>query len=244
LYTISEGVKEVRLINQWTRKLWSVAFLFLLSGVPALPSVVTLHFDELGVATSIGPAGLTVEGVTFTFAEDPLVVTPAGAAYGETSFPTTTYLTAPVLAGYDPGVLTLSFSTPSALVSFGAAYALTGNDVFEVRLFDQMGNPVETDEVPTSSIPACDPLGIDPCSLSEAFFSYGGIPISRAELDFSSAVGGGTPAAFAIDNLSFAAPDSSLAAPEPGTVGLLAAAFAVLMSTRFKGSGTRSSRGL
>jgi hypothetical protein len=232
------------LINNWTRRIRSVAFFLLLSGVPALPSVVTLRFDELGVATPISAAGLEVQGVTFTFVEDPLVLTPAGAAYGETSFPTTTYLAAPVLAAYDPGVLTLSFNTPSALVSFGAAYALTGNDVFEVRLFDQMGDPIETDEVPTSSIPSCDPLGTDPCSLSEAFFSYSGTPVGRAELDFSSAVGGATAAAFAIDNLSFAAPDSTLAAPESGTVGLLAVAFAALMATRFKGGGRRSNQDL
>jgi hypothetical protein len=221
-------------MTQMIRKLRNVTFLVLLGTAPALSSTITLHFDELASVTPIGPGGLTVQGVTFDYAEDPLVSTPNGAAYGETGFPPTTYLTAPVLAGYDPGVLTLSFSTPTEVLSFGAAYALTGDDVFEVRLFDAVGNAIETDEVPTTSIPSCDPLGVDPCSLSETFFAYSGTPIGRAELDFSSAVSGATPAAFAIDDLTFASQDSLSDAPEPGTLGLFGASLAGLIAVGLK----------
>jgi hypothetical protein len=124
-----------------------------------------------------------------------------------------------VLLGNDPGVLTLTFDTPTTLLSFEEASAVTTTNVFEVRLFNASGFSLGTTDVVTNPVPCSPPSPTCP-NLSQGSFSYSGAAVKVADLDFSSSVPGITPSAFAIGNLTYVLPTIPTV-PEPSPVWLV-----------------------
>jgi hypothetical protein len=196
--------------------------------------IKTLHFDEIP-QTHIPPP-LHVFGITFSFTED-ITIPPGqgkGADYGAPFTGATTNLGKTVLLGNDPGVLTLTFDTPTTLLSFEEASAVTTTNVFEVRLFNKNGFSLGTTNVVTNPAP-CSPPTPTCSNLSQGSFSYNnsGGPIAKAVLDFSSLVPGITPAAFAIDDLTYVLPTvPTVPEPSPSWLLLCGVAFVSLQKAR------------
>jgi len=167
--------------------------------------VVTLTFGELPQQSV---DGLSYQGVTFGFTEGG--TSSSNAIYDFiTGAPLAPKLTDPVLDGPSDGTLTLTFATPTPILAFDVALAITSTQLngVTVQLFGPQTitpNPVNVET---------DPLVF----LSEGSFSYNNAaaPITQAVITFSQA---DSNPAFALDNLTFDPPDP---APEPGTLSLV-----------------------
>jgi len=156
-----------------------------------------IHFDELGTSSSISANGIHVAGVLFQFSGGSAQYNGAIGSQG-----TTALVSDPLLVGDTSGILTLTFATPTPILTFDIAME-------------------SCETVPgayTVTIPGSAQLveQTSPIVLfSESEFVYSGsAPVSSAVITFSSAA-----PAFGLDNLTF---DSS---PEPGTALLLGCAF-------------------
>ena len=173
----------------------------------------TLTFDELGSPTSGN--GLTVKGVTFDFQIDGVDST--DAIYNQ-SFPPElppnlfVNLQAPVLEGNATGILSLDFAQPISELQFavGVESLAPVTSALTVELFDSGSNSLGSTPVNTSN----------QAILSEGLFTYSGVPVQRAVLDFDETKFGLDPTLdprFSVDNLSYTA------VPEPSSLlGLLA----------------------
>ncbi len=172
-----------------------------------------LTFDELG--SPIPADGLTVKGVTFDFKINGVDST--DSIYNLSflpEFPSNLLanLQQPYLEGNAKGILSLDFATPISALQFNlglnsfspVASALT------VELFDAGLKSLGITSVNTT------PLAI----LSEGLFSYSGVGVKKAVLDFDASKFGLSPTVdprFVIDNLTY------ISIPEPSLlVGLLA----------------------
>lgn len=166
---------------------------------------LTFQLSELGLpnvpcdGTCPSVNGLTVQGVTFGFTGS------ANAVYGYTLGLPGQNMQDPVLDGPSDGTLTLTFASPTPLLQFDVALAVTLSESpgFTVQLTPGGATPVDT-----------TPLLI----LSEGSFSYNnpGVPISQAVITFSQ---NDMNPAFALDNLTFDPADASV--PEPQSSVLL-----------------------
>lgn len=173
----------------------------------------TLTFDELGSPTSVN--GLTVKGVTFDFQIDGVDST--DAIYNQ-SFPPElppnlfVNLQAPILEGNATGILSLDFAQPISELQFavGVESLAPVTSALTVELFDSGSNSLGSTPVNTSN----------QAILSEGLFTYSGVPVQRAVLDFDETKFGLDPTLdprFSVDNLSY------VAVPEPASLlGLLA----------------------
>lgn len=173
----------------------------------------TLTFDELGSPTSVN--GLTVKGVTFDFQIDGVDST--DAIYNQ-SFPPElppnlfVNLQAPVLEGNATGILSLDFAQPISELQFavGVESLAPVTSALTIELFDSGSNSLGSTPVNTSN----------QAILSEGLFTYSGVPVQRAVLDFDETKFGLDPTLdprFSVDNLSYTA------VPEPSSLlGLLA----------------------
>jgi len=176
-------------------------------------TIKTLHFDDLP-QTAIPPP-LHNAGISFDFTS----TAGASASYGAPFTGSGTKLGSTVLLGNGPGVLVLTFDTPTTLLSFDEASAVTTTNVFEIRLFNGSGFSLGTTDVVTNPVP-CSPPSPTCANLSQGSFSYSGAAVKVADLDFSSSVPGITPSAFAIDNLTYMV-SSVPTVPEPNPSWLL-----------------------
>lgn len=173
----------------------------------------TLTFDELGSPT---PAdGLSVKGVTFDFKINGVDST--DALYNLSfppEFPGNLFgnLQAPLLEGNAKGILTLDFAEPISALQFGVGVEAFGTlmPALTVELLDPELSSVGITPVDTSSL----------ALLSEGLFTYSGVPVQRAVVDFDQTKLGLDPALdprFSLDNLTYTP------VPEPSSVaGLLA----------------------
>lgn len=173
--------------------------------------VTTLTFEEL----PFQPVdGLSFRGVSFDFKIDDTASTDAFyASFGPGSLST---VSDPSLTGNSTGILTLDFALPTEILEFGVALN-TANPLmpgFEVELFDMALQSLGMTPVNTET--AIGALGF-----SEAPFTYEGVPIRRAVIDFADA-----PSSFALDNLTYQI-------PEPSTL-VLATLLVVVMLPRVR----------
>ena len=151
--------------------------------------------------------GLSLSGVTFSFTSG------FTADYNALGPGSLTYVQDPSIEGNPAGTLGLDFATPTPNLSFGVALSVTGDlsPGFSVELFDAALASLGVFPVDTSSL----------ILFSEGQFNYSGTPISRALIDFNEPSG---EVRFAFDNLRF----DAAAVPEPGSLLLVASAFAAL----------------
>ena len=161
----------------------------------------TLTFDELGSPTPVD--GLTIKGVTFDFKIDGVDSTDATYNLSfdvppEAPENFVVNLQQPFLEGNAKGVLTLDFATPISELQFAAALPILNTLApgFTVELFD----------------PELQSLGITPVEtnplvfLSEGLFTYSGVPVIKAVVDFDETKLGFdevSPPRFIFDNLSY-----------------------------------------
>lgn len=164
------------------------------SGKPnleALPSLIqTITFDEVPTQPT---DDLTVADVTFDFKINGVDST--DATYGVPAPAVFANLSGGTMEGNAGGVLTLDFSTPVSAVSFNVARSIGTAIAAGVRVtaFDANLNLVSTTDVPMSVLVA----------FVEGQYSYGGSPIRRLVLDFTSASTATGGARFALDNLVY-----------------------------------------
>lgn len=163
----------------------------------------TLTFDELGSPTPVD--GLTVLGVTFDFKVDG--VNSRDATYNlsfSLPLPTEapenlfTLLQQPLLEGNAKGILTLDFTAPVSRIRFATALPVfnTLTPGFSVELFNPELQSIGIIPVETNPI----------VFLSEGLFTYSGVPVIRAVVDFDETKLGFdelSPPRFILDNLSY-----------------------------------------
>lgn len=166
----------------------------------------TLTFDELSSPTPVD--GLTVKGVKFDFKIDG--VDSQDATYG-LSFADQTLgnlfanLQQPLLEGNAKGILTLDFTAPVSTIRFAGALPVfnTLTPGFTVELFNQELQSIGITPVDTNPL----------VFLSEGLFTYSGVPVIRAVVNFDETKLGFDPASpprFVIDNLNYTAvPEAS-----------------------------------
>lgn len=201
----------MRAIISWA--LWIVCILALQVGVArtafAIPE--TLTFDE--VATPV-PGGVSAMGVTFS-----LVVGMAPSldlTYGHAGLGDMTYLMGKVLEGDAEGVLIIDFAEPTTVVEFGLAFntvTASGFHAADVELFDASLQSLGVTALLTSSL----------LLFTEGSFSHDGAAVSHVVIDFADDIPA-LPPRFALDNLTFEA-------PEPPQVPGLPDAFRLLLAT-------------
>lgn len=166
----------------------------------------TLTFDELGSPT---PAdGLTVKGVTFDFKIDGVDSTDAIYNFSfPPGFPGNLFanLQAPLLDGNAKGILAFDFAAPISALQFAVGLETFGTLTpgFTVELFDTGLKSLGITPVDTNSESV----------LSEGLFTYSGVPVTRAVLDFDETKLGFDPTVaprFSLDNLTYTAvPEAS-----------------------------------
>lgn len=164
-------------------------------------AAVTLTFDELPTQPV---NGLTYKGVTFGFTIGGNPST--DALYGDVGPGTITFLQDTVLEGNSAGILTLDFAQPTDMLQFGIALnsfdpAVPG---YSVQLFGESLAWVASLSQNTY------PLIV----WSEDLFSYSGVPITRAVIDFNEQAAG----RFALDNLTHNPIGAINPIPAPGAV--------------------------
>jgi hypothetical protein len=186
-------------------------------------SIITVTFEPTQ-PTPIGQSGaapaaetaaslLSYWGVTFgsSASDDPTICGGAGPlCFGDqigTSSLGLNFLTDDVLSGSTSGssVLTLTFASATTVLNFGAVVGTSDNEILSVQLIGAQPTATQT-------------LLLQPDNealLSEGVFTYSGAAITQAQITFSS----DAAPIFAIDNLTFNAPDAQV--PEPNTVILL-----------------------
>ncbi len=181
-----------------------------------------LTFDELG--SPIPVDGLTVKGVTFDFKIDG--VDSPNATYNSSlppQLPPNVFanIQQPFLEGNAKGILSLDFATPISALQFHVgleSFAPVAAGL-TVELFDAGLKSLGITSVNTT------PLAI----LSEGLFSYSGVGVKKAILDFQESRFGLSPIdpGFVIDNLTYTS------VPEPSLlVGLLAFGGSVYLSRK------------
>lgn len=185
----------------------------------------TLTFDELGSPTPVDD--LTVKGVTFDFKIDGVDST--DATYNQSfppDFPPNLFanLEAPLLDGNARGILTLDFAQPTTALQFAVGVETFGpvTPALNVELFDTGLNSLGITPVDTNS----------QALLSEGLFTYNGVPVQRAVLDFNDSELGldeSLDPRFSLDNVSYTA------VPEPSS-------FAGLVALGVLGGGLRCLR--
>lgn len=162
---------------------------------------VTLTFDEL----PFQPVDdLSFLGVTFDFKVGGL--DSLDANYNSIGPGLITYLQDPSLEGNAAGILTLDFASPTSILDFGvalSAFNVSLSPGFTVALFDSALILLGITAVDTNPLSS-------PEFVTEGLFSYAGIPVSRAVIDFDE----NSAERFALDNLTFDV-------PEPATMLLL-----------------------
>ncbi len=133
----------------------------------------------------------------------------ADARYGASGPGTLTFVQGRVLEGDAAGILTLNFTTPTSLLSFGVALTSANNLTpgLTVELFDSALRSLGITAVNTTRLSALP--------LSEGLFSYTGEPISRAVINFNEGALSFPLKRFAMDNLTHEP------IPEPTTMVLL-----------------------
>lgn len=194
-------------------------FLAVFLGFMLLPSIasgqtVTLTMDELGTQPADGLMHPT--GVNFTFTIDD---SPSDAAtYGGNGPGITMFVDDPSIEGPTSGVLTIDFPAPSSVVEFGIALLGGGSivDAVNVELLSPLGDPVFSDGLDFETLTL----------FAEAQFSYSGVPVMTAVVDFTpvSAMLPPLPR-FAFDNLTFVI-------PEPTSLTLVCLVICVLGTRR------------
>ena len=182
--------------------------LVLLCASPILANPITFTFGEL----PFQPVnGLSFQGVTFTFQIGGLPSLDAN--YNSAGPGIITFVQDPSLEGDAAGILTLDFAQAASSLQFGVALS-TGAALapgFTVLLFDQALLSLGATLVNTNPL----------ITFTEAQFSYTGVPVSRAVIDFNQAAA----SRFALDNLIYTP------IPEPGTMLLLGTGLLGLGST-------------
>lgn len=157
-----------------------------------------LHFDEFGTNPQIDVNSVSGLGVSFLF-------TPGTAVYnGGIGAGTTVNLSDPVLVGPTSGTLMLAFDSPIDFLSFDIALESVDaiSNAYNVTMG---GNSFSGDTAPQ-------------IVFSEGHFAYSGIgTFTSATITFSNAA-----PEFAIDNLSFGAPEPSTGLPVGAAAMVLA----------------------
>ncbi len=172
-----------------------------LMSVGVAEAAVTLTFDELPTQPV---DGLSYKGVTFGFT---IGGSPsADALYSDVGPGAITFLQDTTLEGNSAGILTLDFAQPTDMLQFGIALNsfYPAMPAYSVQLFD-------------ASLAWVASLSQNTYPLivwSEDLFSYSGMPISRAIIDFNEQAAG----RFALDNLIHNPVGSVNAIPAPGAV--------------------------
>ena len=160
-----------------------------LGGLAAMPAgAVTLTFDEL----STQPVqGLTTNGITFGFAVGSQ--TSQDAVYNRPGPGGVSVLSGAVLEGDARGVLTLTFPTPTPVLSFGVALQAPTDLTpgLTVQLQGPASQSLGTQSVNTTRQGA----------FSQARFDFSGALLGRAVIDFNDGLLTGQRR-FAIDNLT------------------------------------------
>lgn len=151
-------------------------------------STITLDFSELPPQTI---DDVSIVGVTFDFKIEGLDSSLAG--YNSSGPGIVEFVQDPSLVGNPEGILTLDFVSPTPILEFGVAFPQLAPIplAFTIELFDSALMSLGISQISASS-------AIN--SFSEAHFSYEGISVKRAVIDFEVSTGG-----FALDNLTFAA---------------------------------------
>ncbi len=158
-------------------------------GAIAGGGVTTLTFGELPYQPV---NGLTFDGVTFGYTIG--AVGSTDADYDSGGPGTTAYTQDPSLEGLTTGLLTLNFSQPSPILSFGMAISAAGATVSNaatVSLFTPSSSLIGTFTVSVSPLGYTFPSG--------EFVYAGPALVGEAVINFNSAAAG----AFVVDNLSF-----------------------------------------
>jgi hypothetical protein len=158
-------------------------------------AAATLTFDELPFQSV---EGLSYKAVTFGFS---VAGSPSSDAYYNAIGPgTLTYVKGKTLEGNARGILTLDFATPTDMLEFGIAFNTRSpvSEAYTVELFDQSLTLIGTLNNDTNPL----------VYWSEGKFSYYGMPISRAVVDFNQCYA----RRFAMDNLA------TNTIPAPGAV--------------------------
>ena len=181
-----------------------LGFLSLLALPPA--GAVTITFDEVVLGQFPGPVdGQTYLNVTFDYKKSGLDSN--AAVFGDTGPGTLTHIADPSLIGDAEGILTLDFTVPVVFLAFAVALdsttpyspAVTGS--LDESALNPIGGgyPVDTSLLGSIQTP-------------EGLFSYSGVGVARAVLDFEDE---GTH--FVLDNLAY----ETLETPEPASLLLL-----------------------
>jgi hypothetical protein len=183
------------------KKFAAVCMVVGLLSVGVADAAVTLTFDELPTQPV---DGLSYKGVTFGFTIGGNPST--DALYSDVGPGAISFLQDTVLEGNSAGILTLDFAQPTNMLQFGIALNSFSPAVpgYSVQLFD-------------ASLAWVASLSQNTYPLivwSEDLFSYSGMPISRAIIDFNEQVAG----RFALDNLIHNPVGSNNAIPAPGAV--------------------------
>jgi hypothetical protein len=167
----------------------AVAVTGVLGCVAAAPAnAVTLTFDELATQPV---QGLTSNGIGFGFTVG--AQTSQDAVYNRLGPAGASVLSGAVLEGDARGILTLTFPTPTPVLSFGVALTAPAGLTpgLTVQLLGPAGQALGTSSVNTSA------RG----TLSEARFDFSDGLLGRAIIDFNDALLAG-PQRFGIDNLT------------------------------------------
>lgn len=177
-----------------------ISTVYIVFGVVSGAKAETLTFDELGVPTPVD--GLTIKGVTFDYKINGVNSTDAtynNFDFDRFPFPIVANLKSPILEGNANGILTLDFAAPISALKFDVAVEAFRPipNALNVELFDTSLKSLSTVPVDTNVLIA----------LSQGVFSYSGLPVQRAVLNFAP-VGFQR---FALDNLSYTkVPEPSL----------------------------------
>lgn len=173
-----------------SKQFFVAALSAVLGGLAAMPAgAVTLTFDELTQQTPV--QGLTTSGITFGFTVGGQ--TSQDAVYNRPGPGGLSVLSGAVLEGDARGVLTLTFPTPTPVLSFGVALQAPADlsPGLTVQLQGPASQPLGTQSVNTSR----------QGGFSEARFDFSGALLGRAVIDFNDSLLTGQRR-FAIDNLT------------------------------------------
>ena len=170
-----------------------------------------------------GATTITALGVTFSFSS------PSGTAfYGDTIGTSGNLIqppfTDPLLDGPPDGTLTLTFLSPSTFLSFDVLLVPLGNSGGTVTMAGGPHTFSTTGGQGSGGLFSIGHFSFTPAA-----------PFSQAVITFNP----NTAGEFAIDNLSYDAPSTGSAVPEPATFTLLAAGILVAGALRIRRTSAR-----